>query len=111
MFVSGKSFEVRVNPSLSDGYEIFSGIPQDGVLSPALFNVYTADIAIVNETRDLGFQCTDALDIRLRFKLFRAALTRTYHIFKVLTTNDSKVLREVYMHHLKKFRTTLLGKP
>ncbi|KAK6016759.1 hypothetical protein OSTOST_17752, partial [Ostertagia ostertagi] len=153
--LTGRTFQVRINSVLSDTFPVRSGIPQGGVLSPTLFNIYTADliprleeigvtckqyaddlkiykeidtphdiewqipisterlyhmrlgnsslphayhigeaeIATVRSIKDLGFLYDDKLDFLAHYKeIHRKAFIRTFHIFKALTTCDTKIL-------------------
>lgn len=47
-FLSARTFEVQVNGSRSTTYRIPFGVPQGSVLSPTLYNVFTADILMVD---------------------------------------------------------------
>lgn len=42
-YLTDRYFQVRVGTSLSDIAKINSGVPQGGILSPILFNIYAAD--------------------------------------------------------------------
>lgn len=47
-FLSARSFEVVINGSKSSTYRIPFGLPQGSVLSPTLYNIFTADILKVD---------------------------------------------------------------
>ena len=47
-FLKNRSFQVAVNGELSGSYPIPFGVPQGSVLSPTLYNIYTADIIKVD---------------------------------------------------------------
>lgn len=43
-FLSGRTYQVCVNGTFSNVYSLHSGVPQGGVLSPTLFNIYVAEL-------------------------------------------------------------------
>lgn len=54
-FLSGRTFQVRVGSALSTQRVVSSGVPQGGVLSPTLFNLYTAEVPTLFD--DLNVSC------------------------------------------------------
>lgn len=68
-YLKDRSFNVRVEDAVSDVKTIQAGVPQGGILSPFLFNVYTSDLRCegniqVNESQyadDMKFWTTAAL--------------------------------------------------
>ncbi|KAL9694658.1 hypothetical protein quinque_013943 [Culex quinquefasciatus] len=47
-FLQNRSYHVAVNGHVSDRHEVPFGVPQGAVLSPTLFNLFTADLAMIN---------------------------------------------------------------
>lgn len=43
-FISGRTMMVRLNNTFSSSRSVLSGVPQGGVLSPVLFNIYTYEL-------------------------------------------------------------------
>lgn len=43
-FLNGRTFQVRIGHVFSEVKHITSGVPQGGVLSPILFNIFTSEI-------------------------------------------------------------------
>jgi hypothetical protein len=43
-YLQHRTFQVKYNKTLSDPHPITTGVPQGGVLSPQLYNIYTSDI-------------------------------------------------------------------
>lgn len=43
-FLENRTFQLRINNSVSDIYSIPAGVPQGSVLSPVLYNLFTCDI-------------------------------------------------------------------
>lgn len=64
-FLMQRSFQVIVNGELSRAHQIPYGVPQGAVLSPVLYNIFTADIVTVNDVEyflfadDTGFVAAD----------------------------------------------------
>lgn len=52
-FISNRSFFVSISDSDSPTYNIVAGLPQGSVLSPTLFNVFTADLDITASDKGL----------------------------------------------------------
>lgn len=178
-FLSGRTFQVRVGSSFSQSRNATSGLPQGGVLSPILFNVFISDlptklqsngvkckiyaddvkiyrevtcsqdvyflqdavdkmvewskewklklapqktvhlrlgssdnnleyniegnpIVRLHKIRDLGFLYNDKLDFSEHYKeISRKAITRTFHIFKGLSTNNRNVLMLAYTTYIR----------
>jgi hypothetical protein len=44
-YLSNREIKVKVRDSVSDKYNIFTGVPQGGVLSPMLFNIFMHDMS------------------------------------------------------------------
>lgn len=63
-FLSDRSFQVRVNASLSTPRCVVSGVPQGGVLSPVLFNIYTYELPGLLTSTGVGC-CAYADDVKL----------------------------------------------
>lgn len=51
-YLSNRTFQVKIGDTLSDVKSVVSGVPQGGVLSPVLFNIYTSDLPQV--VQELG---------------------------------------------------------
>ena len=64
-FLKGRTFQVSVDGELSSPQQIPFGVPQGAVLSPSLYNIFTSDVAMVDEAEyfffadDTGFVATD----------------------------------------------------
>lgn len=64
-FLKGRSFQVNVNGALSAIHGIPCGVPQGSVLSPTLYNIFTADVLMIDGVSyaffadDTGFFATD----------------------------------------------------
>ena len=54
-FLKDRTFQVRVGNALSSNRSITSGVPQGGVLSPILFNIYTCELPKL--IRGFGIGC------------------------------------------------------
>ncbi|EYC06910.1 hypothetical protein Y032_0073g764 [Ancylostoma ceylanicum] len=63
-FLSNRTFTVRVNGSSSNPRYAYSGVPQGGVLSPVLFNVYTHELPQILHDSGVGF-CFFADDLKI----------------------------------------------
>lgn len=63
-FLSGRRYIVRVNSSFSSTRVVRSGVPQGGVLSPVLFNIYTHDLLHLLSGADVEF-CAYADDLKI----------------------------------------------
>jgi hypothetical protein len=48
-FLTDRFFRIRCNASFSNFYPVQAGVPQGAVLSPALYNIYTADLPLSDE--------------------------------------------------------------
>ena len=59
-FLSKRSFAVRINSEFSKLRPVTCGVPQGGVLSPLLFNLYTYDLAPL--LLSTGIKCTAFAD-------------------------------------------------
>lgn len=89
-FLENRTFSVRVNRSFSKPRVITSGVPQGGVLSPILFNIYTYELANILGADGVEFSAF-ADDI----KIFRTvesddhflALQRSIDILQAWSTN------------------------
>lgn len=65
-FISNRTFQVLVGNTLSSVHLVTSGVPQGGVLSPILFNIFTADLPLA--LRNLPVSCCVYAD---DFKVFK----------------------------------------
>jgi hypothetical protein len=54
-FLSGRSFHVCVNKSISSSHPIPYGVPQGAILSPSLYNFFTADSPLGDECETATF--------------------------------------------------------
>lgn len=61
--LSNRNFKIRLNGEVSRRKVIQHGLPQGSVLSPTLFNVYTADIT---KTRSRKFMYADDIGLLAR---------------------------------------------
>ncbi|EYB90916.1 hypothetical protein Y032_0212g2233 [Ancylostoma ceylanicum] len=78
-FLTDRTYSVRVNSVLSFPRPACSGVPQGGVLSPILFNIYTFDL--LSALSDRGIQFSAFAD---DVKLYRP----------IVTENDRSALQE-----------------
>lgn len=53
-FLTNRSFSVRLNSAFSTTRQVPSGVPQGGVLSPVLFNIYTYELASIVSAADVA---------------------------------------------------------
>jgi len=49
-FLSNRTFAVRCEDEISTFYPIIAGVPQGSILSPTLYNIFTADLQQSNNT-------------------------------------------------------------
>ncbi|KXJ78575.1 hypothetical protein RP20_CCG004133 [Aedes albopictus] len=65
-FLVNRSYHVAVNGHTSDRYEVPFGVPQGAVLSPTLYNIFTADMVMLDDVQyylfadDTGFIAADS---------------------------------------------------
>lgn len=65
-FLLNRSYHVTVNGHSSDRHEVPFGVPQGAVLSPTLYNIFTADLVMLDDIQyylfadDTGFIASDA---------------------------------------------------
>lgn len=65
-FLKNRSFQVTVNGTLSERRSIPYGVPQGSVLSPTLYNIFTADVVMIDGVQyyifadDTAFVVTDS---------------------------------------------------
>lgn len=79
-FLSNRIFKVRVGLSLSSNRSIRYGVPQGGVLSPVLYNVYTSDIPELEDCELALFADDTAIFTSSRFyKTIKKRLTKATH--------------------------------
>lgn len=71
-FLSGRAFRVRVKHSFSTPKVATSGVPQGGVLSPVLFNIYTFELPCLISSMDVNC-CAFADDLKM-YKTVSSAL-------------------------------------
>ncbi|XGW17004.1 hypothetical protein V3C99_001991 [Haemonchus contortus] len=78
-FLSGRTFQVRVGHTYSEIRDVLSGVPQGGVLSPVLFNIFTSEIPSL----------FDGLDVRTKM------YADDVKIYKTITqTEDTEDLQQ-----------------
>lgn len=74
-FLKNRSFQVSVNGELSSLQQIPFGVPQGAVLSPTLYNIFTADMVMVDDVEyylfsdDTGYVATDTDPVIIVTKL------------------------------------------
>ena len=54
-YLSSRSQFVRINVSTSKSYDLLSGVPQDSILGPLLYSLYTAPLADIARQHNLDF--------------------------------------------------------
>lgn len=59
-FLTGRSFQVQINNSLSRTGNIRAGVPQGSILGPMLFNIHMADLKITKPS-NLALYADDAV--------------------------------------------------
>jgi len=60
-FLKERSFHVKINGERSNEKEIFTGVPQGGVISPILFSIFINDIPIKNTSQSHSLLFADDL--------------------------------------------------
>ena len=73
-FLHNRSFQVRVNTSLSEPRPVCSGVPQGAVLSPVLFSIYTYELPFIISS--LGVKCCAFAD---DLKIYSMVSTDAHH--------------------------------
>ena len=79
-FLTGRTFRIKVNHSLSDVFNITAGVPQGAVLSPTLFNIFASDLPNSLELSPHGnlIVASYADDVALIVKSGKANLAQEY---------------------------------
>lgn len=98
-YLSNRSFQIRVDDSLSDVKSIKSGVAQGSVIAPNLFNLYVYDIPLNDNVKTLQY-ADDVLIYRSDsnvgkmqnyLNIYLVALTNYFKLWK-LTLNGSKTV-------------------
>ncbi|KAL9698830.1 hypothetical protein quinque_002271 [Culex quinquefasciatus] len=80
-FLQNRSYHVAVNGHVSDRHEVPFGVPQGAVLSPTLYNLFTADLAMIN-----GGRYMNALEECLKWEK-SITVTKNFMTRNEMTTN------------------------
>ncbi|KAG5669831.1 hypothetical protein PVAND_000124 [Polypedilum vanderplanki] len=92
-FLSNRSFRVVINGKRSEPYQLLAGVPQGAVMSPTLFNVFTAD-----------FPQEDFYDTALFAD--DVAIFKSHRCSKPITNGISKAAKSISSYY-KKWRIGL----
>ena len=95
-FLSNRSYQVCVNGHLSDRHGVPFGVPQGAVLSPTLYNIFTADLVMLEDVKyylfadDTGFIASDSDPTIVLTKLQAAqnAIERYQRKWKIKTNAE-----------------------
>ncbi|KAL9692801.1 hypothetical protein quinque_015986 [Culex quinquefasciatus] len=108
-FLQHRSYHVAVNGHVSDRHEVLYGVPQGAVLSPTLYNIFTADLAMIDGVSyflfadDTGYLASDSDPVIVVTKLQAAqnAIERYQKKWKVKTNAEKSqaIFREVSLVH------------